>query len=80
MSAVEAFDFFAASIAKIDPSQIAQLQAPESMNERVRELIHKKKNEQISIDESTELDRYLALDLIISLSKARAAEINHLPC
>ncbi len=80
MSAVEAFDFFAASITKIDPSQIAQLQAPESMNERVRELIHKKKNEQISIDESTELDRYLALDLIISLSKARAAEINHLPC
>lgn len=80
MSAVEAFDFFAASIAKIDPSQIAQLQAPESMNERVRELIYKKKNEQISIDESTELDRYLALDLIISLSKARAAEINHLPC
>ena len=42
---------------------------------KVEELIAKKKAEVISEEENIELERYLALDLIISLAKARAAKL-----
>ncbi len=72
MSVVEAFELFANNIAQIDPSQVAQLKAPESMAARVSELLAKKNNDTITPEEQKELDKYLALDLIISLAKARA--------
>jgi len=39
---------------------------------RVEELVQKKKEGSLSFEESIELERYLALDLLISLAKARA--------
>jgi len=75
MSVVEAFDFFAASIAELNPSQVVKLKAPASMAERMEILVAKKKAGTINNEESIELDRYLALDLIISLAKARAIKL-----
>jgi len=75
MSVVEAFDFFAASIAELNPSQVVKFKAPASMAERMEILVSKKKEGTIESEESIELDRYLALDLIISLAKARAIKL-----
>jgi len=45
------------------------------MSERVEELVNKKKNDQITPAEAIELERYLALDLLITLAKARAKKM-----
>lgn len=43
MSVAEAFGNIADVLARMDPSAIVQLKAPESMSERVEELVAKKK-------------------------------------
>jgi len=75
MSVVEAFELIANSIAEINPAMVAQLKAPDAISQRVEELIEKKKAERITMEETTELDRYLALDLIINLTKAKAIKL-----
>ncbi len=42
------------------------------MSERVDVLVSKKKERAITVEETLELERFLALDLFISLAKARA--------
>ena len=42
------------------------------MQERVNELVIKKKNAKITSEEVIELERYLSLDLLINLAKVRA--------
>ncbi|MEM9888943.1 MAG: hypothetical protein AAF849_23825 [Bacteroidota bacterium] len=72
MTTVEAFEQIADHLALISPEKIVALKAPATMAARVETLIYKKKEEGISKEESTELERYLALDLLINLAKARA--------
>jgi hypothetical protein len=72
MTINEAFADVADIIAKMNPDKIIELKAPQYISERVELLVTKKKNNQISIEESYELERLLALDLFISLAKARA--------
>jgi hypothetical protein len=71
----EVFGDIAEVIAQMNPQQIINLKAPKGISERVEELISRKKDGIISIDESIELERFLALDLFISLTKARARKI-----
>jgi hypothetical protein len=68
----EVFEDIANTIAQLNPAQIVQLKAPSVMSERVASLVEKKKEGNISIDENAELERFLALDLFISLTKAKA--------
>lgn len=68
----EVFGDIANVIAKLNPSEIIQLQAPELMSVRVSDLVDKKKSGKLTIDENAELERFLALDLFISLAKAKA--------
>ncbi len=75
MSVVETFELIAHNIAEINPAMVAQLKAPDAMSERVSELLKKKKSERITTEETMELDRYLALDLIINLTKAKAIKL-----
>ncbi len=75
MTVAEAFEDIAEVLAKMNPSQIIDLHAPKSMAKRVEELIYKKKDGKISTEESVELERYLALDLLINLTKARAKRL-----
>jgi hypothetical protein len=68
----EVFGEVANTIAQLNPSQIAQLKAPLEMSKRVSDLVDKKKLENLSLEETAELERFLALDLFISLAKAKA--------
>lgn len=72
MTTVEAFEQIADSLALISPDKVVALTAPQKMGERVEELIYKKKDQSITAEERVELERYLALDLLINLAKARA--------
>jgi hypothetical protein len=71
----EVFGDIAEVIAQLNPQQIVNLKAPKGISERVSELIAQKKEGKISVEESVELERFLALDLFISLTKARAKKI-----
>ena len=72
MTVTEVFDDVAGLLAQIDPAKIVALKAPKMMAKRVEDLVDKKKNGQISLEETVELERYLALDMLINLAKARA--------
>lgn len=75
MSVVEAFDDIAGLLARMDPEKIAQLRPSKQMVERVEELVYRKKDGEITVEESIELERYLALDLLINLAQARARRL-----
>lgn len=72
MSVAEAFGDVAGSLAQLAPDKVIALKAPQRMSERVEELVGRKKDGIITVDEAIELERFLALDLFISLTKARA--------
>lgn len=72
MSIAEVFSDIADVIARMNPGEVIGLKAPEQMSARVEQLIAKKKEGTLLEAESNELERFLALDLFISLTKARA--------
>ncbi len=72
MTVTEVFDDVAGLLAQMDPAKIVALKAPKMMSKRVEILVAKKKEGQISQEEANELERYLALDMLINLAKARA--------
>ena len=75
MSVTEAFGDVASLIAQMNPEKIVGLKAPKAMSDRVEHLVYLKKQGAISIDETTELERFLGLDLFIGLAKARAKQL-----
>lgn len=75
MTVAEAFSDIAEILAKMNPSEVADLRPSEAMSNRVKELIFKKKDGEINEEEATELERYLSLDLLINLAKARAKSL-----
>lgn len=75
MTVSQAFGDVADILARMNPSKILELHAPVELSERVEELVHKKKDGIITADETSELERYLALDLLIGLAKARARHL-----
>ena len=75
MMTLEIFNGVAEQLAEMNPSRIVALKAPESMAKRVNELIQKKKSGQITIEEAGELEKYLALDMLINLARARAKKL-----
>ena len=75
MIVVEAFTDLADVLARMDPAKIIALRSSPGMAERVEELVYKKKDGEITEKELVELERYLALDLLIDLAKARAKRI-----
>ncbi|MBD2757068.1 hypothetical protein [Spirosoma validum] len=72
MSVAEAFGSVASNLAQMAPDKIINLKASDSMSARVEQLVNRKKDGLITVDETAELERFLALDLFISLTKARA--------
>jgi hypothetical protein len=72
MTITEAFGTVADNLAQAAPEKIIGLKAPASMSVRVEELVFRRKDDLITTEESAELERFLALDLFINLSKARA--------
>lgn len=72
MVMTEVFGDVADILANLNPAKIIDLKASPKMNTRVSDLVEKKKQGIISEEESSELDKFLALDLLINLAKARA--------
>ena len=72
MTVSEAFGDVANVIAQMAPDKIVSLKASKQMSDEVERLIMLKKEGIISFEETSELERFLALDLFISLTKARA--------
>ncbi|OIN58859.1 hypothetical protein [Arsenicibacter rosenii] len=77
MSVTEAFGDIASLIAQMAPEKVINLKASSTMSAQVEALISKKKEGSITPDESAELERFLGLDIFISLAKARARLILH---
>jgi hypothetical protein len=75
MSVVEAFGDIAGLLAQMAPEKVVAMRAPQDLGERVQVLTAKKKQGSLSQEEAIELERYLSLDLLISLAKARAKAI-----
>jgi hypothetical protein len=67
-----AYEEVAEFLAKLDPEKLLELKPSAEVQDRVEELIEKKKESGLTPDEQYELDRYLALEYLISLAKARA--------
>lgn len=65
----EVINFIAAGTT---PNGVIDFQPSESVKERVTELVQREKNAEISPEEKTELDRYMQLEHIMRLAKARA--------
>ena len=77
MSVSEAFGDVASIIAQMNPEKIVQLKASKLMSERVENLVFRKKEGTLTLDEASELERFLALDLFIGLAKVRANQLIH---
>ena len=75
MTVTEAFGGIADLLADMHPEKIANLKASPAMSNRVEELVAIKKNGNISAEENAELERFLGLDLFISLAKVRARKL-----
>lgn len=75
MTITQAFDDVAAVLARLDPAKIVELHAAPEMSNRVETLVLKKKDGNITFEETLELERYLALDMLIGLAKARARQL-----
>lgn len=72
MSVTEAFGDVASMIEQMNPEKVVALKASKQMSEQVEKLVILKKQGTITLEETAELERFLALDLFISLAKARA--------
>lgn len=75
MTVAEAFGDIAEILAEMAPSKIVEIRPSREMVDRVEFLIQKKKEGEISWEETLELERYLALDMLINLAKARARRL-----
>ena len=59
-------------IAALDPTKLLELKPLKTVQSRVEELISTKKENGLSAENQYELDRYLALEHLVALAKARA--------
>jgi hypothetical protein len=66
------YDEVAEFLAKLNPKSLIAWRPSDAVQERVENLIFKKKDNQLTLDEQYELDRYMALEHLIALTKARA--------
>ena len=66
------YDEAAEFLANLDPQRLATWRPSDAVQARVETLIYKKKDDQLSVEEVYELDRYMALEQLIALTKARA--------
>ncbi len=71
----EAFGNVADAIAHLDPDKLLEIKAAPELSARVEELTWKKKDGTITDAEALELERFLALDMLISMAKARARKL-----
>ena len=65
-------DQIASLIAKNIPKEILSFKFTKELQNRIQQLVDRKKKGTISISELKELDKYLSYDLLIGLAKSKA--------
>ena len=71
-----AYEEVADFIARLDPIKLLTLKPSPAVQQRVTDLINKKKEVGLTEDQQYELDRYLALEHLIALAKAHARALS----
>ena len=72
MTASATYDTVADFLASMGPARILELHAPETMQQRLEELLEKEKESGLTVEEKDELDHYIVLERLIRLAKANA--------
>ncbi len=72
MTVNQAFGDIAEVLAGLAPERVVEIKASADISQRVEVLVNRKKDGMITYDETLELERFLALNMLISLAKARA--------
>lgn len=66
------YDGLAELMASLDPQKILAYHAPSDMQLRLEELLEKKQDDGLSLDEAEELEHFFILEHIVRLAKSRA--------
>ena len=75
-ASVPAYDEIAAALASLDPKKVIELRPSMTAQNRLRELLDKnRQGSELTADEKYELDRILALDLLLNLAKGHAQRL-----
>lgn len=72
VSTIHTFDFESVGIT---PEQILAIKPTEEENQRLEELVEKKKHEELTGPEQAELEEYLAQEHVLTMAKLRAKQI-----
>ena len=62
-------------VEKATPESILAFKAPDTLSERLEELVTRSKDDELSPDEQQELEAILAYDRLASLMKAKARQV-----
>ncbi|WP_394992834.1 hypothetical protein [Emticicia sp.] len=65
----EVIDFI---ISSPDPQKVLDFRPSSTLQDRVEDLVYKKKTSELNLDEIAELERYLLIDHIMIMAKKRA--------
>lgn len=66
------YDSLAEFMASLDPVKVLGFHAPQSIQERVEELLEKQESTILPLNEKQELEHYFILEHIVRLAKSRA--------
>ena len=70
--AVNIYDELAELLANMDPEKVIQFHASKGAQQRIEELLEKNKEGTLADDEKIEIERFMTVEHIVRLAKARA--------
>lgn len=69
---INIYDELAELLANMDPAKVIQFHASKGAQKRLEELLEKNKEGTITDDEKVEIERFMTVEHIVRLAKARA--------
>lgn len=70
--AINIYDELAELLANMDPKKVIQFHASKKAQKRLEQLLEKNKEGALNEDEKIEIERFMAVEHIVRLAKARA--------
>ena len=71
---VNIYDELAELLANMDPTKVIQFHASKGAQKRLEELLEKNKEGTLNEDEKIEIERFMTVEHIVRLAKARARQ------
>ncbi len=72
---IDMFQDFADFIAALSPEKLLTYYAPPKLQTRVEQLVDRKKNGNLTAEESFELEKYFVFEHLVRLAKTRALSL-----